>query len=48
MLASGEAIVRTLAERNSIPTAFLNADPQDHDGWRTEALGAIDSLLSRA
>ena len=48
LLASGEAIVRTLAERNSIPTAFLNADPQDHDGWRTEALGAIDSLLSRA
>jgi hypothetical protein len=48
MLAEGEAIVRGLAERNSIPTAFLTADPLDSDAWRAEALAAVASLLSRA
>jgi hypothetical protein len=48
MLASGEAIVRTLAERNAIPTAFLRADPQDADGWLAAARAAVSSLLTRA
>jgi hypothetical protein len=48
MLAGGEAIVRGLAERNSIPAAFLTADPLDSDAWRAEALAAVASLLSRA
>jgi uncharacterized protein YbjT (DUF2867 family) len=48
MLASGEAIVRTLAERNAIPTAFLSADPQDRDGWLADARAAVSSLLTRA
>jgi hypothetical protein len=48
MLAGGELIVRALAERNSIPTAFLNADPHDYDGWLADALAAVASLLSRA
>jgi hypothetical protein len=40
--------VRTLAERNSIPVAFLSADPRDRDGWVAGALAAVASLLSRA
>ncbi len=48
MLAGGEAIVRALAERNSIPAAFLTSDPHDGDAWRAEALAAVASLLSRA
>ncbi len=46
--AGGEEIVRALAERNSIPTAFLTADPHDGDAWLAEALAAVASLLSRA
>lgn len=48
MLAGGESIVRALAERNSIPVAFLSADPRDRDGWVAAALAAIASLLARA
>jgi hypothetical protein len=48
MLAGGERIVRALAERNSIPTAFVTGDPHDRDGWRADALAAVASLLSRA
>lgn len=47
MLAGGELIVRALAERNSIPTAFVIADPQDRDGWLADTLAAVASLLSR-
>jgi len=48
MLAGGERIVRALSERNSIPTAFVTADPGDRDGWLADARAAIASLLSRA
>jgi uncharacterized protein YbjT (DUF2867 family) len=48
MLAGGEAIVRALAERNAIPTAFLTADPQDGKAWLADARVAIGSLLSCA
>jgi hypothetical protein len=47
LLAGGEAIVRALAERNAIPTAFLAVDPHD-DRWLEQALAAVSSLLSRA
>jgi hypothetical protein len=46
--AGGEAIVHALAERNSIPVAFLAADPHDREAWLAEALAAVASLLSRA
>ena len=45
MLASGERIVRDLAARNSIPVAFLTAQPDDVEGWLADARGAIASLL---
>ncbi len=45
MLAGGEAIARTLAERNAIPAAFLTADPQDAAGWLADARAAVGSLL---
>jgi hypothetical protein len=48
MLACGETIVRTLAERNAIPTAFLSADPQDRNRWLADARAAVSSLLTRA
>jgi hypothetical protein len=48
MLAGGERIVRALSERNSIPTAFVTADPHDRDAWLADARAAIASLLSRA
>lgn len=46
-LASGEQIVRTLTERNSIPAAYLRADPQDRGVWVDEAAGAVNALLTR-
>ncbi len=48
MLAGGESIVRALAERNAIPTAFLTADPRDVEAWLADALAAVGSLLARA
>jgi hypothetical protein len=48
MLVGGEQIVRALSERNSIPTAFVTADPGDRVGWLADARAAIASLLSRA
>ena len=44
-LAEGERIVRTIAERNVIPAAFLRADPEDPDVWLADVRGAIDALL---
>jgi hypothetical protein len=46
--AGGERIVRALSERNSIPTAFVSADPRERDGWLADARAAVASLLSRA
>lgn len=42
----GERTVRAMAERNSIPVAFLGADPGDHEAWQAEASAAIELLLS--
>jgi hypothetical protein len=45
MLAGGKEIVRGLAERNAIPTAFLAADPTDTENWLMEARSALAALL---
>ena len=45
LLASGERVVRELAERNSIPVAFLTAQPLDVEDWLADARGAVASLL---
>jgi hypothetical protein len=44
-LANGERIMRTIAERNAIPTAVLRTDIADADAWQTEARAAVDVLL---
>jgi hypothetical protein len=41
----GEGIVRELCHRNSIPCAFLRADPTVVPEWVAQARAAIDSLL---
>jgi hypothetical protein len=46
-LLAGEQIVRTLTERNSIPVAFLRADPEDRDAWAAAAAAAVAGLLTR-
>jgi hypothetical protein len=45
LLRDGERIVRALAERNAIPTAFVTADPDDVEGWLADAREAVQSLL---
>lgn len=45
-LRAGEGIVRALAERNAIPTAFVTADPGDLDGWLADACASVASLLA--
>jgi uncharacterized protein YbjT (DUF2867 family) len=48
LLREGEAIVRTLTERNAIPTAFVSAGHDDLDAWLAEASAAVASLLAGA
>jgi hypothetical protein len=48
LLRDGERIVRALAERNAIPTAFVTADPDDVERWLADAREAVQSLLVRA
>jgi len=43
---AGEQTARALTERNSIPAAFLTADPNDLDAWLCDAVDAVDSLLA--
>lgn len=45
LLRQGERIARTLVERNAIPAAFLDTDPNDRDGWLADARGSVASLL---
>jgi uncharacterized protein YbjT (DUF2867 family) len=45
-LAEGERIVRMVAERNAIPTAFIEADPRAPEIWLNDAHGAINELLA--
>ncbi len=45
-LSEGERIVRTVAERNAIPTAIIRADvAADPQTWQVEAWAAISGLL---
>jgi hypothetical protein len=45
-LAEGGRIVRTVAEHNAIPTAFIGADPRAPVLWLQDANAAIDELLA--
>jgi uncharacterized protein YbjT (DUF2867 family) len=45
-LAEGERVVRALAHRNAIPTAFLTVDPGDVRPWLAGARAAIAALLA--
>jgi len=47
-LTEGVRIVRTIAERNAIPAAFLSAQIGEVDAWLTEARLAVASLLERS
>lgn len=45
LLAEGQLLVHTLAERNNIPTSLLTADPNDVPAWLADVHAAIASLL---
>jgi hypothetical protein len=45
-LAEGGRIVRMVAERNAIPTAFIGADPRASVLWLEDANAAIDELIA--
>ncbi len=45
LAAEGEALARTVTQRNEIPAAFLTADPQEQDAWLRAACAAVSSLL---
>jgi hypothetical protein len=44
--AEGERIVRTVAERNAIPTAILRADVEVPEIWQAQALATVEGLLA--
>lgn len=44
--AAGEAAARRLTALNQIPAAWLDAPPEDADGWARAALRAVESFLS--
>jgi hypothetical protein len=48
LVREGERIARKLAERNSIPAAYLSADPSEPDAWLQQAHAAVASLLISA
>jgi hypothetical protein len=48
LLGEGQAIARALAQRNQIPMAFLDADPDDHARWFADASDCVRSLLMGA
>jgi uncharacterized protein YbjT (DUF2867 family) len=45
VLRAGAETVRSIAERNAIPLALLEADPSDAGAWLAQALAAVESLL---
>jgi uncharacterized protein YbjT (DUF2867 family) len=45
VLRAGVEIVRSVAERNAIPLALLDADPTDAGAWHEQADAAVASLL---
>jgi hypothetical protein len=48
VLGGGVETVRSVAERNAIPLALLEADPIDEGAWLEQARAAVDSLLTGA
>jgi hypothetical protein len=44
-LAEGERTVQEITGRNSIPVAFVTADPGDSDRWAADARAAVGGLL---
>ena len=48
LLLEGARKARVLLERNSIPAAFLDADPADPAAWLAQARSAVGSLLAPA
>ena len=45
-LAAGAELVRAMGERNAIPVAVLQVDPEDIDAWLADARAAVASLLA--
>ena len=45
LLAGGRSTVQRLTEKNQIPVAYLEEDPDDLDGWLGSARAAVNSLL---
>jgi len=48
LLAGGEQIAREITSRNSIPAAFVDADPAEGAEWHRAARAAVDSFLAPA
>ena len=46
LVRGGERVVRAVAERNAIPSAFVTAEPCELVAWLADARGAIASLLT--
>ncbi len=46
VLAAGAALVRACCEDARIPYALLEADPADHEAWRSAAVAGVDSALA--
>lgn len=46
LLAAGQLHVQALTERNRIPAAYLQADPEDLEGWLGDARAAVSDLLA--
>jgi hypothetical protein len=44
-LATGERIVRAVADQNAIPLAVIRADPADPDAWLRDARAVVSRLL---
>jgi hypothetical protein len=45
LVRQGEPIARGMVERNEIPAAYLDADPDDRERWLADARAAVVSLL---
>jgi hypothetical protein len=45
LVREGESIARGMVERNEIPAAYLDADPDDRERWLADARAAVVSLL---
>jgi hypothetical protein len=48
LLDRGEAVMRSVAERNAIPLGVLRANPLDEAAWCREAAQSVESFLTSA